>query len=151
MWHPNISIFKDRITSNMLYVFAFLGFLWITLLSAVIIPSEPAIFPSALDGAGLTNQSMVTNDLRFQYTGPAFAQEEVQCDGANYGTNLDARSCGDALRHIDHYDTRPTTFGQRGSVPPSEQPLPLRRSSGELSNQSHVGRYLHWENNLMRR
>lgn len=76
---------------------------------------------------------MVSNDTRFQYTGPAVTQEGVQCDGASYGTRLDPRSCDDALRQIDGDDTGVLTFGQRGSMPPAQQTLPLRISSGELS------------------
>lgn len=141
LWHPNISIFQNPITSKMFHIFAHLGFLWIKLTSAAIRPSEPAIFASSVDGARPTNGSGLMNDLRFQYTGPADAQAEVQCDGANYGTSLDAWSCGNALLQIDRDDTRPVTFGQRGSVPPAQQTLPLRTSSGKLPVLSLAGFY----------
>ncbi|KAI4285053.1 MAG: hypothetical protein L6R38_000949 [Xanthoria sp. 2 TBL-2021] len=74
---------------------------------------------------------MVANDTRFQYTGPAVTQEGVHCDGANYGTRLNPRSCDDALRQIDGDDRRVLTFGQRGLMPPAQQALPLRISSGD--------------------
>lgn len=125
----------------MSYKFALLSFLWRSVIFAAIIPSEPAIFPSSLDGAGPTNQSMVMDGVRFQYTGPADAQAEVQCDGANFGTSLDALSCGNALLQIDRDNTSPVTFGQRGSVPSAQQTLPLRISSGELPVLSLVGSY----------
>ena len=129
----------------MIYTRALLGFLSPSLIFAATIPSEPATFPSSLDGAGPTNESTVMDDPRFQYTGPAVAQAEVQCDGANYGTGLDAGSCGNALLQIDRDNTSPVTFGQRGSVPPAQQTLPLRISSGELPVLSLVGFYAAWE------
>lgn len=109
-----------------------LGLLSLDRVFASTIPASSTIFASSLDDAALTNQSMVANDTRFQYTGPAVTQEGVHCDGANYGTRLNPRSCDDALRQIDGDDRRVLTFGQRGLMPPAQQALPLRISSGEL-------------------
>ena len=109
---------------------------------AATIPAHPSLFQNALDDAARTNQSAITGDPRFQYTGPATVQEGVQCDGDMYGTQLDLQSCNNALLRFNGDDTRLLTFGQRGFIPPPQQPLPLRRSSSESSAltclESHV-------------
>ncbi|KAL8673517.1 MAG: hypothetical protein Q9168_002075 [Polycauliona sp. 1 TL-2023] len=111
----------------------FLSLLSLNQAIAATIPAQPSLFQNAPDGAARTNQSEVAGDLRFQYTGPATVQEGVHCDGEIYGTELDLQSCNNALLRFNGDDTRLFTFGQRGFIPPAQQPLPLRRSSSESS------------------
>ncbi|KAL8799662.1 MAG: hypothetical protein Q9182_005732 [Xanthomendoza sp. 2 TL-2023] len=119
------------ITSKMISGIICLGLLSLHQILAATIAAQPAIDISPLNDTDQTNRSRVANDLRFQYTGPASAQEEVQCNGAAYGVYLNLASCYDALRQIDRRDLRPVTFAQRGSLPHAQQPLPLRISSGD--------------------
>ncbi|KAI4184834.1 MAG: hypothetical protein LQ348_004485 [Seirophora lacunosa] len=53
------------------------------------------------------------------------------CDGANFGTGLNLRSCADAVQQLNRESTQILSFAPREWTPKAKYILPMRSSSGK--------------------
>ncbi|KAI4095760.1 MAG: hypothetical protein LQ344_001477 [Seirophora lacunosa] len=104
---------------------------------AATIPVQPNLSAGRPDGAGFVdnhitaNQSSLVYDSPSAYTGPLNAQKSVLCDGANFGTGLNLRSCVDAVQQLNRESTQILSFAPREWTPRAKYILPMRSSSGD--------------------
>lgn len=104
---------------------------------AATIPVQPNLSAGRPDGAGFVdnhitaNQSSLVYDSPSAYTGPLNAQKSVLCDGANFGTGLNLRSCVDAVQQLNRESTQILSFAPREWTPRAKYILPMRSSSGK--------------------
>ena len=81
-----------------------------------------------------SNTSASLYNLPFGYSLPAVANSVPQCNGAEYGTNLDRHSCFDAWRYIGLTAQR-VSWGPRGPSHSFQYRLPDRWSSGQWTTR----------------
>ncbi|KAL9013397.1 MAG: hypothetical protein Q9173_001904 [Seirophora scorigena] len=118
-------------------VYLLLHLLSLRAVLAATIPVQPNLSAGSSDGAGFVdnditaNQSSLVYDSPSAYTGPLDAQKSVLCDGANFGTGLNLRSCVDAVQQLNRESTQILSFGPREVTPKAKYLLPMRSSSGD--------------------
>ena len=116
----------------------FLQIRFLRFVFAATIPVSSNLSPANSTGIDIViNGTGLSYDPSTQYAAPLNAKNIAMCDGANFGTRLDLRSCDTALKQLEKGSARDVSFGQRGSFPKAVQPLPMRTSGGE-THQSHA-------------
>ncbi|KAL8924225.1 MAG: hypothetical protein Q9208_004189 [Pyrenodesmia sp. 3 TL-2023] len=116
-------------------LFLFLHLVSFRPLLAATIPATPNLSAPILENASLVDDGVVSangSELAYgSYTGPLNAQKRPMCNGANFGTQMNLKSCFDALQQLDAGSPLVRSFGQRGTAPRGQVLLPMRESSGD--------------------
>lgn len=118
-------------------VFLLLHLLSLRAVLTATVPVQPNLSAGRPNGPGFVdnditaNQSSLVYESPSAYTGPLNAQWSALCDGANFGTGLNLRSCVDAVQQLDRESTQVLSFAPREWTPKAKHLLPMRSSSGE--------------------